>query len=246
MKELESQKLYWLGANVVLANQISDGRWDIHRLDGRESYRLCEDGKLWPMKWRNLEWEVCSELSSLTTDDLSPLTEDEKKQYGGFDFFIMPSGVMVPVATLFPGKAKGAHAYRPRLIWVDDYCDRWKDKISKGLDGYGLDYVFSNNNAEAMDLLQDSTQRFDLIMQDLQRPPGECLEGIETADGELTGLVFYEHCVRKVRPALPCVFVTAIADHPFVQNEISRLGLCRAVSKPWNWSLLVEAIRDLV
>ena len=229
-----------------MANRTSDGKWDIHRLDGRENYRLCGEGKLWPIKWRNRDWEVCGEPSNWTADDLSPLTEDEEKQYGGYDFLIMPSGAIVPTATLFPGKAGGHHAYRPRLLWVDDYCDNWPDDISRSLDGHGLDYVFSTKNDEALELLENLSQKFDLLLQDLQRPPGKCLDGRETADGELTGLAFYEHCVRKVRPTLPCIFVTATAEHPFVQSEISRLGLCSAVSKPWDWSILVQAIRELV
>lgn len=246
MQTLKNQKLYWLGANVVLVNKTSDGNCDIHRLDGRENYRLCRDGSLWPMKWSQDEWQVAGATSQWTGNDLQLLTDEERAQYGECDFLIMPSGAMVPVATLFPGIARNNDAYRPRILWVDDHVDRWKDRASRTLDGFGIDCVFSDNDDGALGLLEDPSQRFDLITQDLQRPPGRCLHGIDTMDGELTGLSFYERCVRKVRPELPCIFVTAVANDPVVQGAVAELGHCRAVSKPWDWFILVQAIRELV
>jgi CheY-like chemotaxis protein len=244
--EIKEGGLYWLGANVVMVWKPRSGRIELHRLDGRQSWLVDEQGALHEAKQSHGTWVAQNAPPTWSIPDLVPLTSEEAEEHKkSLDIFITPDGSAIMVAALFPGLVKGAEARRPRLLFLDDYIDRFRPHLAEMMKNIGADFVAFNNDDEAMAILQDDSQRFDAIVQDLQRPPGKCLEGAETYGGELTGLAFYALCVRKVRPELPCVFLTAEAKNPYVCKAAQELGNCRLVGKPLDLMELAEALREL-
>ncbi len=84
MSELKNPKehgCYWLGDEVFLAYRMPDKTYGIHRLNDREDYRLCGDGKLWPMEWQDQEWVVRSQPSDWTVEDMRLLTKRQQEQH---------------------------------------------------------------------------------------------------------------------------------------------------------------------
>ena len=246
MTDLKHAMFYWLGAHVVMAWNGLDGPWEIHRTDGRRSWHVRGEGVLWQLRWRKNQWVEIGQPSPHRVADLIELTEDERQKAGQADMFISPSGSLVMTATLFPAKAKTPDARRLRALWLDDDIAKFADAVTPSLAGHGVDIMASTNDDDALATLQDESERFDVLIQDLQRPPGKCLEGLDTLDGEVTGLAFYQHCVQHVRPELPCVFVTAVAGHPGLEHAVAEMGKCCTTGKPIDLMELVASIQMLL
>ena len=99
-----------------------------------------------------------------------------------------------------------------RLLWIDDYIGDFHASILQFAADMGFGLAEAASSDEALVLIGNPKERIDLLIQDLQRPPGKCLTAEETSDGELSGLAFYSRHARRLRPDLPCIFVTANPD----------------------------------
>ena len=237
---------YWLGANAVMVLITRDGRRHIHRVDGRADWEVDEEGRLQPIRWKGDHWERGESRATWTCRDLSEATEEEARYYDGMDWVRTPWGEFIPTAAMFPGLAGGPGAFRPRLLFLDDWIADYADQLHKLMSNMGIDCVTTNNDDDALALLDDPSQVFHAIVQDLQRPPGKCLDGVSTADGELTGFAFYAHCVRRSRPELPCIFLTAVAHDPQIRKIAADLGRCLLLPKPLDYYELFGALKELM
>ena len=92
-----------------------------------------------------------------------------------------------------------------RILYIDDEVNDLDARIELiRMDGYTCDAM--NDNDSALELLRNC-QPYDLIIQDVMRPLGKCLEN-ESNPYE-AGLVFYEKYIRYLHPQTPVLFVTA-------------------------------------
>jgi len=119
-----------------------------------------------------------------------------------------------------------------RVLWLDDNIGLFQGYFWEQFSKYDIGLVTSDNNDDVLKLLKDETEHFDLLVQDFQRPPGKCLEGEDTDHCETTGIVFYERFVHKLRPSLPCIYVTAEARNPRYIDRVDQFNNCYIFGKP--------------
>jgi CheY-like chemotaxis protein len=129
-----------------------------------------------------------------------------------------------------------------RALFVDDHIEKWQYPIGRFLEDRGIGMVPVPGSDEALALLEDPEERFEVIVQDFQRPSGKCLSDEETDGGELSGLAFLERHVRRVRPGLPCMFITAAAEDEGIRRRLDRAGRCTMLRKPVDLPVLAAYI----
>jgi CheY-like chemotaxis protein len=100
------------------------------------------------------------------------------------------------------------------------------------LQGEGHEVVFEANVDEALALLTDRTQMFDLVVLDISIPPGRSFQSGHTDGGSRTGLLFYEE-LRHLRPTLKVVVFTNVADRQVAEYFAAKdQTFCRFIRKP--------------
>ena len=132
---------------------------------------------------------------------------------------------------------------KKRILWIDDNIDEYQAVFWEWFMDHGVGLVTANNNDDALQLLRDRTEHFDLLVQDFQRPPGTCLEGADTEHFETTGIVFYERFVHELRPELPCVYVTGEAKNPRYVARVKPYPRCFLFGKPVEDSGLEKMVK---
>ncbi|MEI7837440.1 MAG: YbjN domain-containing protein, partial [Planctomycetota bacterium] len=128
------------------------------------------------------------------------------------------------------------------VLWIDDHIETLPDTLVDILGGLGYGVWALADNDKALAFVKDPANSFDLVIQDLQRPPGECLRGDDTDEGEMSGLVFYLKYLRQYRPATPCVFVTANMEDPRLHQLLDSDTNCSVMSKPMTTEKITEII----
>jgi CheY-like chemotaxis protein/Tfp pilus assembly protein PilZ len=116
----------------------------------------------------------------------------------------------------------------PRILLVDDEKDI-REILRDDLDGQGYEIFEAGSGNEAIALLD--TQKFDLVISDLKMPNGDGMALLKM--------------IKERHPTLPTVmFVTAYAT--VSREEAHGLGAEAVVLKPWNPTVLLAHVRNLL
>ncbi|OHD72118.1 MAG: hypothetical protein A2177_06150 [Spirochaetes bacterium RBG_13_68_11] len=132
-----------------------------------------------------------------------------------------------------------------RLLWIDDFIGDFHVPLLEFAHRIGFGLAESSSSDQALLILENPHERIDLLIQDLQRPHGACLTAKETDDGELSGLAFYSKHARRLRPDLPCIFVTGNPTDPKLLASLSEWPSCRVAAKPLDWGLLGMMVQEM-
>ncbi|HEU0005110.1 MAG TPA: response regulator [Terriglobia bacterium] len=117
-----------------------------------------------------------------------------------------------------------------RILVVDDSL-AWLHLARKILTAAGYQVHACKYPPDALSLLKENSQQFDLVITDLQMP---CLDGIELA-AELL----------KINSALPVV-LTSAAEVEMTSEKLQSLGIRDFLSKPWEREQLFSIIRQAI
>ena len=126
---------------------------------------------------------------------------------------------------LAPSEAPG----RGETILVVDDSWAWLRRSREILTEGGYQVQTCEDPREALSLLEQNSERIDLVITDLHMP---CLDGIELA-AELL----------KINPTLPVV-LTSAATFRMASEKLRSLGIRDFLIKPWNRPQLFSIIRQ--
>lgn len=127
--------------------------------------------------------------------------------------------------------ANSATQGRGQKILVVDDSLAWLHLARKILTAGGYQVHACKYPPDALSLLKENSQQFDLVITDLQMP---CLDGIELA-AEL----------RKINAALPVVLTSAAMFH-LPSEKLQRLGIRDFLTKPWDSERLFSVLRQVL
>ncbi|MCE5278853.1 MAG: hypothetical protein ABFD92_03820 [Planctomycetaceae bacterium] len=132
-----------------------------------------------------------------------------------------------------------------KILWIED--DQEFLRLGcRELITRGFDVLAACDNDEAMELLRRYGDQIGLIIQNIHRPPGRCLAGEDLGKHELTGLVFLARCARRVRPYLPCIFITGTRWGYYAGSEAKRLGNCLVFERPVLFGYLIDTAQAMI
>ena len=120
---------------------------------------------------------------------------------------------------------------RGQTILVVDDSLAWLRFAEAILNACGYQVQTCDDPRDALSLLKENSQEFDLVITDLQMP---CLDGIELA-AEL----------RNINPALPVV-LTSAAMFQMPSEKLQRLGIRDFLTKPWDRERLFSVLRQVL
>ncbi len=115
-----------------------------------------------------------------------------------------------------------------RIMWIDDEPDNLQ-YFQENLLGRGYECEHYANNDDALEALRRGYP-FDLIIQDIMRPPGSCLAS-DHVSARGSGIAFYEKYIRSLRPNTPVLFFSAVVSIDLV-HKIEDFPNCKMLSKP--------------
>jgi CheY-like chemotaxis protein len=118
-----------------------------------------------------------------------------------------------------------------RIIFIDDERRRMRVYVEELVDA-GHEVVFQDNVDSALDMLQDLSERFDVIVVDISMPSGTAYRFEDTNGGSRTGMALYD-TIRSFRPDAKVVIFTNVSDHRVAErfaNEDPKL--CKFARKP--------------
>ena len=131
----------------------------------------------------------------------------------------------------------------PKVLWIDNnpVIQQAIEMLVQAND-IPVDLTLVDNNDDALRVLKDRRRRPDLLVQNVWRPEGRCLEGHPAAkDGSRSGIAFHQF-VRQYRPLLPCLFFTMDARKRDVGAAVVRMPRCQLVSKAAGPGGLMRAV----
>jgi len=117
-----------------------------------------------------------------------------------------------------------------KILVVDDSL-AWLRLAREILTAGGYQVHPCEHPPDALSLLKENSQQFDLVITDLQMP---CLDGIELA-AEL----------RKINAALPVV-LTSAAMVEMTDEKLQSLGIRYFLTKPWERERLLSVLRQVL
>ena len=97
----------------------------------------------------------------------------------------------------------------PRILWIDDdpmVIDVIKAILARVLPD--VETLFASGNDEALGLLRAHHGQFDLIIQDCNRPYGNCLGAGSHMFGSDSGLRFQQKILKADFPTIPVIYCT--------------------------------------
>jgi CheY-like chemotaxis protein len=97
------------------------------------------------------------------------------------------------------------------VLMIDDELATIRDYVT-ALEEQGAEVRLCRTNEEALEALASDVV-FDIIVEDIMRPPGELFDLETVQNGILTGVVFYERYIKKLQPNTPHVFLTVHSGH---------------------------------
>ena len=150
------------------------------------------------------------------------------------DVIEFSSGFGNPPDRANPGQgqiANSATQRRGQRILVVDDSLAWLHLARKILTAGGYRVHACEYPPDALSLLKENSQQFDLVITDLQMP---CLDGIELA-AELL----------KINAALPVV-LTSAAEVEMTSEKLQSLGIRDFLSKPWERERLFSVVRQVL
>ncbi len=112
------------------------------------------------------------------------------------------------------------------ILYVED-DERVRKALLKVLDILGYRVLSAENAIEAMKFL-DAAEKFDLLLSDIVMPGG--MSGVDLADK-----------VRKTRPEIPILLITAYSDEELQRHAINRMSYT-VLRKPVQIKALAEAL----
>jgi len=135
-----------------------------------------------------------------------------------------------PMADHIETDSQAGDADKPMLLLVDDE----PQVLSLGaevLKALGYDVVTSDNGEDALNLFQKEPGRFAVAVLDVMMPR---MNGTETAAA-----------LRRIRPALPILFVTGYDQNAVSADLLSQPGIA-LLHKPWKVESMEDMLRDLL
>jgi HJR/Mrr/RecB family endonuclease len=126
-----------------------------------------------------------------------------------------------------------------RILIIDDEKNIVQTLIDRfEMEGFHAQGVFDND--AALNLIRK--QKYDLIMQNMNRPLGKCLEDVE---GEFSGVLFYQQYISQLCPNVPAIFYSAWADR--APKEIQTSDSCTIISlSSFDLSELLVSIKSIL
>jgi CheY-like chemotaxis protein len=112
------------------------------------------------------------------------------------------------------------------ILYVEDDA-HVRNALLKVLDVFGYRVLSAENAVEAAKFL-DSGEKFDLLLSDIVMPGG--MSGVDLADK-----------VRKTRPGIPILLITAYSDEELRRQAIDRISYT-VLRKPIQIQALAEAL----
>jgi len=100
---------------------------------------------------------------------------------------------------------------QPSILLIDDTTEiRWVHRSV--LEGAGYHVLVTDDNDEALFLLETHRSEIRLVIQDCDRPLGRCLGGDRETPYADSGVRFYR-CILAVRfPEIPAIFLSGRAE----------------------------------
>ena len=119
-----------------------------------------------------------------------------------------------------------------KIFFVDDETRRMAPFVEE-LRLAGHEVVFQANVDQALALLADTGQQFDLVVFDISMPPGRAFEREDTDGGARTGFHFYD-ALRRIRPDVKKIVVfTNVADRTVEEHfKNENQAFCKFIRKP--------------
>ncbi len=133
---------------------------------------------------------------------------------------------------------------RQTILWIEDDMDF----LNAGCDALrqnGFDVLAATNNNEALAFLRRHGRSIGLIIQNLHRPPGQCLSHLHLSEKRFTGMAFLAHHIRKMLPDVSCIFVTGTPWVYHARRETKRLGNCILLEEPVQFNYLADMARAM-
>ena len=133
-----------------------------------------------------------------------------------------------------------------KILFVDDEKRRM-EPVKEELELNQHKVVFEDRIEDAVKLIEDTTNKFDVFIIDVSMPPGDVFRAEDTYGGARTGIHLYNR-LRKARPNAKVVVLTNVADRGVAERLGKELpSLCRFIRKasilPYE---LVEEIEKFV
>ena len=119
---------------------------------------------------------------------------------------------------------------RNRSVLVIDDDEGMLRALDRVLTGEGASVTRASWAGDAVDILTNRDQQFDLVITDLRMP-------------FVTGLTVV-YAVHKIYPSLPVIVLTAFGS-PDVENECFRQGAAAFLEKPLNTAELLAAVQKV-
>ena len=125
---------------------------------------------------------------------------------------------------------------RSRILFIDN-APRILASGAGWLRRYAFEVIAVPGNDEALAHLERYPQGFDLLIQDNERPLGQCLADVGPPE-ELhasSGLLFLRRHVWRLNPGLPCLFATADSRSSLWDRDpgLRENSLFHFMSKPY-------------
>ena len=129
--------------------------------------------------------------------------------------------------------------HKRRILIIDDEKNVTQTLIDR-FEMNDFDVKAASDNDTALCLIQK--RKYDLIIQDMNRPFGDCLAD---SHEELAGVAFYRKYIRTICPEVPVIFYSAHIHK--LPNDILKSNLCTGLKIPFDLTeffVLIKSILD--
>ncbi len=116
-----------------------------------------------------------------------------------------------------------------RVLYIDDE-KALSVAVARMLESLGYRVTLCHNGADAIALVRENLQAFDVVLTDLSMPG---LSGTDVARE-----------LMRLRPGLPVILTSGYADR--VSQDLTALGICMRVDKPFDRRTLGEALNQVL
>lgn len=130
-----------------------------------------------------------------------------------------------------------------KILWIDDDAHGMQFLVDF-IEFEGFEVEFVQSNDAALNCLMEKNKQFDLIIQDVERPPGECLEGIETDMGRRSGIEFFKLHIRRFAPRTPVIFLTTHFPDDEIAHLVEKYG-CKYVYRNTSRSEVLSIVNSI-
>lgn len=132
-----------------------------------------------------------------------------------------------PAATEFPEQGDAGREGQKRILVVDDDA-MVLDMMGAVIESFEYNPILASNGAEALEILSEDPDRFDLVVLDIIMPG---MDGFDLFNR-----------IQLLRPGFPCIFISGFSPRP-LDPYFSLPGVRGCLQKPIARHALGEALR---